>query len=92
MIEIQKYTSPRCKYCPAVSHYVDELRDTGKLDGIHITHFNALNLSEEERDKLGIHAVPVLLFKRNGLEITRINGMTDQETILDAVQIARDGR
>lgn len=92
MIEIQKYTSPQCRYCPAVSHYVDELRDQGDLEGVHITHFNAVNLSDEERDKVGVNSVPTLIFKRNGLEITRITGMTDQETILDCVQIARDGR
>jgi thioredoxin-related protein len=49
-------------------------------------------LSDEDLAKFKISSVPVLLFKRNGLEITRITGMTDQETIVDCVKMAREER
>jgi thioredoxin 1 len=92
MIELEKYTSPQCRYCPAVSNYVNELEESGQLDGIIISYHNALNLSEEARAKVNVSSVPTLIFKRNGLEITRITGMTDQETILDCLKMAREDR
>lgn len=92
MIELAKFSRPGCRPCVAVSHYIDELKETGALDGVVIAHYNTDNLSEEDLAKFKISSVPVLLFKRNGLEITRITGMTDQETIVDCVKMAREER
>jgi thioredoxin 1 len=90
MIEIKRFTRPGCRPCVFIANYLDELKP--QLEGVTISEYNTANMSDEQIEKFRLTSVPVLAFYRNGSEITRINGMTDQETILDAVQIAKEGR
>jgi thioredoxin 1 len=91
MIEIKKFFRPNCRPCTVIDNYLGELKETGALDGVVIAHYNALNVPDLV-EKYGLSSVPVLIFCRNGLEITRITGMTDQETIVDCVKMAREER
>jgi thioredoxin 1 len=91
MIEIAKFSRPGCRPCAVITNYLDDLADHPALEGVVISEYNALNVPDLV-EKYGLASVPVLIFSRNGIEITRITGMTDQETILDCVKMAREER
>jgi thioredoxin 1 len=91
MIEIAKFFKPNCRPCVIISNYLDDLADHPALKGVVIAEYNALNVPDLV-EKYGLSSVPVLIFSRNGIEITRITGMTDQETIVDCVKMAREER
>lgn len=91
MIELLKFTKTNCRPCVAVSHYLSEIASELTSQGVTITEYNIANVPDLI-EKYNLQAAPTLIFTRNGVEITRIVGMTDQETILDAVQMAREQR
>jgi thioredoxin 1 len=91
MIKLMKFTTPGCRYCSAVSNYVNELQPELYAQGVIVEDYNTTKVPDLV-EKYNIAGAPTLLFVRNGVEITRITGMTDQETILDCVREAKEGR
>lgn len=90
-IIIRKLSKANCRPCAALSYALNDIE-------AKLTEANAA-VSEHDIDvefglirKYGITSVPVLIFERNGAEITRLNGMVSPEEILDAVEHAKAAR
>lgn len=90
-IIIRKLSRANCRPCTALTYAINEITD----------ELTALNAAVSEHDvdvefglirKYGLTSAPVLIFERNGAEITRLNGLVSTAEILDAVEYAKVAR
>lgn len=89
MIEILKFSKPRCRPCAVLSNYLSEIdfvEQNAELTEIDITQH------PEYIDRYNLSSVPVLVFLRNGLEITRFTGLRGTDEIIDAINTAKEAR
>lgn len=87
-ITIRKLSKPNCRPCAILSYGISSITD--KLTEEHATVIEHDIVAEPELiDKYGITGVPVLIFERNGQEITRLNGLVSADEIVDAVDYAK---
>lgn len=90
-IIIRKLSRQNCRPCTVLSYAINEITD-------QLASLNA-HVSEHDVDvefglirKYGLTSVPVMIFERNGAEITRLNGLVSTAEILDAVEYAKVAR
>ncbi len=90
-IIIRKLSRVGCRPCAALTYALNDIAD----------QLMAVNAQVSEHDidvefglirKYGITSVPVMIFERNGAEITRLNGLVSTAEILDAVEYAKVAR
>jgi len=87
-ITIRKLSKPNCRPCAILAYGIASITD--KLTEEHATVIEHDIVAEPELiDKYGITGVPVLIFERNGQEITRLNGLVSADEIVDAVDYAK---
>lgn len=87
-IVIRKLGRPGCRPCAILAYGIASITD--KLTEEHATVIEHDIVAEPELiDKYGITGVPVLIFERNGQEITRLNGLVSADEIVDAVDYAK---
>lgn len=88
-IIIRKLSRVNCRPCAVLGYALNEMTD-------QLTSANA-QVSEHDIDvefglirKYGLTSVPVLIFERNGAEITRLNGLVSAAEVMDAVEYAKE--
>lgn len=87
-ITIRKLSKPNCRPCAILAYGIASITD--KLTEINATVIEHDIVAEPELIyKYGITGVPVLIFERNGEEITRLNGLVSADEIVDAVDYAK---
>ena len=87
-IVIRKLGKPGCRPCAILAYGIASITD--KLTEEHATVIEHDIVAEPElSDKYGITGVPVLVFERSGVEITRLNGLVSADEIVDAVDYAK---
>ena len=90
-ITIRKLGKPGCRPCAILSYGIASITD--KLTEEHAVVIEHDIVAEPELiAKYGITGVPVLVFERNGVEITRLNGLVSADEIVDAVEYAKVSR
>lgn len=87
MIEVLKFSRPGCMPCRALTNYISDI-DLEAL-GASITEINTADLTDSELEALNITGVPVLQFKRNGLEVHRLTGLRPVDEIIDAIEYSK---
>lgn len=90
-IVIRKLSKPGCQPCAAISHYLESMTDMlAEAEAEVISH----DIAEEPEliDKYGVTGVPVLIYERNGVEVTRLTGLVSSIEIVDAIQYAKEAR
>ena len=90
-IVIRKLGKPGCRPCAILAYGIASITD--KLTEENATVIEHDIVAEPELiDKYGITGVPVLVFERSGVEITRLNGLVSADEIVDAVDYAKEVR
>lgn len=96
-ITIRKLGKPGCRPCAILAYGIASI--TGKLMEEHATVIE--HDIEAEPEILAKYNTkknpisgdnPVLIFERNGQEITRLNGLVSADEIVDAVDYAKEAR
>lgn len=87
-ITIRKLSKANCRPCAILAYGIASITD--KLTEEHATVIEHDIVTEPELiERYGITGVPVLIFERNGVEITRLNGLVSADEIVDAVDYAK---
>lgn len=92
-ITIRKLSKPNCRPCAILAYGIASITD--KLTEEHATVIEHDIVAEPEilakydTKKNPISEPPVLIFERNGQEITRLNGLVSADEIVDAVDYAK---
>jgi len=90
-ITIRKLGRPGCRPCATLSYGIASITD--KLTEEHATVIeHDIEAEPDLIERYGITGVPVLIFERNGTEITRLNGLVSADEIVDAVDYAKEAR
>lgn len=90
-IIIRKLSRVGCRPCAVVTYALNEMTDQLSQVNAHVSEHD-IDVEFGLIRKYGITSVPVLIFERNGAEITRLNGLVSAAEVLDAVQFAKDSR
>ena len=83
MIKVIKFSKNGCRPCATLSnvlHEVDFHHNNAFLVEINVSLFPELI------EKYNLSSVPVLVFEKDGKEVSRINGLTDADTIIDMLR------
>lgn len=106
-IEIIKLEQDGCMPCKALSFAIDANKDVIAEAGAIVKSYNitqtpkvvntdlAQDGDDEDLtlvDKFGISSTPVLIFFRNGVEMTRLAGKVAFAEVLDAIDYAKEAR
>jgi thioredoxin 1 len=86
MITIRKFSKPNCRPCTVLANYLTEINfaeHSAKLVNVDIAD------QPEAIDQYGLTSVPVLVFERSGVEVTRIIGLRPVEEIVSAIEHAK---
>lgn len=90
-ITIHKFSKKNCRPCAALSYALKSIDDKlTKADAVVVEH--DIEFDEELIQKYAITGVPLMVFERNGQEITRLNGLVSADEIVDAVDYAKEAR
>ena len=90
-ITIRKLSKANCRPCAILTYGIASITD--KLTEEHATVIEHDIVAEPELiERYGISGVPVLIFERNGEEITRLTGLVSADEIVDAVDYAKEAR
>lgn len=86
MIKILKFSKPGCRPCAALANYLTEIN----LDAYNATLID-INIADQPEaiDQYGLTSVPVLVFMRNGIEVTRLIDLRPVDEIIDAIEYAK---
>lgn len=87
-IEIIKLEKDGCPPCKWLGKTLEA--NAARLESVGAT-LTTLNISENPSliDEYKITSVPVLVFKRNGIEMTRVHGNVNFDDVLAAVEFAK---
>lgn len=88
MIEIIKLEKDGCPPCKWLGRTLADNAERIESEGATLT---TLNISEMPHliDEYKITSVPVLVFKRNGAEMTRVHGNVNFDDVLAALEFAK---
>lgn len=88
MIEIIKLEKDGCSPCVWLGKTLEANAARLESEGATLT---TLNISENPAliDEYKITSVPVLVFKRNGIEMTRVHGNVNFDDVLAATEFAK---
>jgi thioredoxin 1 len=86
MIVIKKFSRVGCVPCAALANYFTEI-DLAQ-HGAELVEID-IERKPEAIEQYGLRSVPVLVFERNGIEITRINGLRPVDEIVEAIELAK---
>lgn len=88
MIEIIKLEKDGCAPCVWLGKTLEANADRLESEGATLT---TLNISENPSliDEYKITSVPVLVFKRNGIEMTRVHGNVNFDDVLAAIEYTK---
>jgi thioredoxin 1 len=89
MITIKKFSRPGCRPCSILANYLNEVNfaeHDAELVNVDIYE------NPDAVEKYGLSSVPVLVFERNGLEVTRMIGLHPADAVIDAIQYAKEVR
>lgn len=90
-IIIRKLSKPGCRPCAVLGYMLESIADQlAKANAVVSEH--DIVLEHDLIRRYEITSVPVLVFERNGVEITRLNGMVSAEEVMDAVDYAKESR
>jgi thioredoxin 1 len=86
MIDVIKISKPNCRPCAVLANYLGEI-DFAAQDAT----LTEIDLAEQPAviDEYRLTSVPVLVFKRNGVEVTRLNGLHSVEEIVETIELAK---
>lgn len=90
-IIIRKLSRVNCRPCAVLTYALNEMSEQLAQANAHVSEHD-IDVEFGLIRKYGITSVPVLIFERNGAEITRINGLASAEEIIDAVEYAKVAR
>ena len=87
-IEIIKLEKDGCSPCVWLGKTLEANATRIESEGTTVT---TLNVSEAPHliDEYKITSVPVLVFKRNGIEMTRVHGNVNFDDVLAAIEFAK---
>jgi len=87
-IEIIKLEKDGCPPCKWLGRTLADNLQRLESEGASLT---TLNISENPSlvDEYKITSVPVLVFKRNGVEMTRVHGNVNFDDVLAAIEYAK---
>lgn len=87
-IEIIKLEKDGCSPCVWLGKTLEA--NAQRLESVGAT-LTTLNISEDPSliDEYKITSVPVLVFKRNGIEMTRVPGNVNFDDVLAAIEFAK---
>lgn len=87
-IEIIKLEKDGCSPCVWLGKTLEANAQRLESEGATLT---TLNISENPSliDEYKITSVPVLVFKRNGIEMTRVHGNVNFDDVLAAIEYAK---
>lgn len=89
IITIKKFSRPGCMPCRVLENYLGDMDLFGlgaTLENIDITEH------PEVISKYDLSSVPVLVFERNGVEMTRLIGLRPVDEIIDAIMLAKEAK
>jgi thioredoxin 1 len=86
MIEIIKFSKNNCRPCAVLSNYLSEINFEQ-----HNATLSEINIADDPSviEKYGLTSVPVLVYERNGVEVHRLNGLSNVEEIVEAIEFAK---
>lgn len=89
MIEILKFSRKTCVPCRVLSNYLGEI-DLAE----HNATLTEIDVDDEPTaiDTYKLNGVPTMIFRRNGVEITRFTGLRGTDEIIDAINVAKEAR
>lgn len=90
-IKLIKIGQDGCRPCQIVSYMLKANEDIIAVEGATIEEINITH-QPEMVERYNVMSTPVLVFERNGIEITRINGMCNVEDVIGAIEKAREAR
>lgn len=87
-IEIIKLEKDGCSPCVWLGKTLEANAQRLESEGATLT---TLNISENPTliDKYKITSVPILVFKRNGIEMTRVHGNVNFDDVLAAIEYTK---
>ena len=88
MIEIIKLEKDGCAPCKWLGRTLADNAARLESEGTTLTTLN-INENPSLIDEYKITSVPVLVFKRNGVEMTRVHGNVNFDDVLSAIEYAR---
>lgn len=88
-VTIKKLVGNNCKYCAILGNYLSEI--DLESEGATLEEINVSD-QPEVAEQYGIMNVPVLVFERNGIEISRSVGLVPVEQIVDSIQHAKEAK
>jgi thioredoxin 1 len=86
MITIKKFSKPGCVPCKVLANYLGEI-DLPALNA-ELVEIDIAD-QPEAIDQYGLTSVPVLIFERSGVEVTRMIGLRPVEEIVSAIEHAK---
>jgi len=88
MIEIIKLEKDGCAPCKWLGRTLADNAARLESEGTTLTTLN-INENPSLIDEYKITSVPVLVFKRNGVEMTRVHGNVNFDDVLAAIEYAK---
>lgn len=83
MIELVYVTAAWCNPCKSMKPIIKEIAESG----VKVTEIDADQNTEFSRDN-GVYAIPTFLVKKDGIEVNRLIGAKDKQTLMDALASA----
>ena len=90
-IKIIKIGQDGCRPCRVVEYMLEANADIFAVEGAAVESIN-LTQQRDKAEQYGVMSTPVLVFERNGIEVTRINGMCNIDDVIGAIEKAREAR
>ena len=90
-IKIIKIGQDGCRPCKVVEYMLEANADIFAVEGATIESIN-LSQQPEMTERYGVMSTPVLVFERNGIEHSRINGVCNVDDVIGAIEKAREAR
>jgi len=90
-IKIIKIGQDGCRPCRVVEYMLEANADIFAVEGAAVESIN-LTQQPDKAEQYGVMSTPVLVFERNGIEVTRINGMCNIDDVIGAIEKAREAR
>lgn len=86
MVKVVDFGAPWCGPCKMLAPIIHELKTQ-----LPYVVFEEVNVdAQEERARLmGVKSIPTLIFYKDGVEVSRLNGYQNKVTILKHIELAK---
>ena len=89
-VTIRKMKKEECFPCQMLGSIIEEMQDELQAEGVQVVEHDVID-EPEIASKYGLMGVPVLIFERDGKEVTRRTGMIAREEILYIISQVKEG-